>query len=141
MEIRPYRDGDLAAVVALWQACDLTKPYNDPIADIAFCRESGHGEVFVGLDEGGTLIASAMAGHDGHRGWLYYLAVDPAAQKRGLGARMVRHAEEWLRARGVPKMQLLVRETNLGVRDFYQRLGYQRSPSMVMERWLRAPKA
>ncbi len=138
--IRAYRDSDFAEVVALWRACELTRPYNDPATDIEFCRGSGHGEILVG-EADGRIVASAMVGHDGHRGWIYYLAVDPARRKSGLGRRITEEAEAWLRARGVPKVQLLIRATNLGVRQFYQRLGYEDAPSVVMQRWLRPPKS
>ena len=139
VRIRPFRTGDLAAVAAVWRASGLTVPYNDPAADIAFCRASAHGEVFVGESEDGRLIASAMVGHDGHRGWLYYVAVDPLQRERGLGRAIVQHAESWLQARGVRKVQLLVRAGNTAAGDFYERLGYERSPVAVFQRWLVAP--
>ena len=141
LRIRPYRAGDLEAVTALWRACGLVVPYNDPAQDIAFCRASAHGEVFVGEDEQGRVIASAMAGHDGHRGWLYYVAVAPRLRKGGLGRLIVRHAEEWLKGLGVRKVQLLVRPGNLAATSFYERLGYERSPVAVLQRWLIPPEA
>ncbi|HUI18708.1 MAG TPA: GNAT family acetyltransferase [Alphaproteobacteria bacterium] len=141
MRIRPYRDSDLDAVAALWRACHLVVPYNDPKQDIEFCRASGHGEVFVGEDESGQVVASAMAGHDGHRGWLYYVAVEPRLQKGGLGRALVHHAEEWLKGRGVRKVQLLVRAGNASAERFYERLGYERSPVAVLQRWLIPPGA
>jgi ribosomal protein S18 acetylase RimI-like enzyme len=139
MRIRQYRDDDLERVEALWRACNLIVPYNDPGADIAFCQSTGHGEMFVGEDEFGVVIATVMVGHDGHRGWVYYLAVDPERQRSGLGARMIRHAEAWLCALGVRKVQLLIRESNIGAASFYDRLGYERSPVIVMQRWLLPP--
>ena len=139
MRIRPYRDADFDAVRALWRSCGLIVPYNDPRQDIAFCRESRHGEVFVGEEEPGRLVASAMAGHDGHRGWLYYVAVEPQRQKSGLGRALVRHAEDWLRRQGVRKVQLLVRAENPAAVSFYERLGYERSPVAVLQRWLIPP--
>jgi ribosomal protein S18 acetylase RimI-like enzyme len=141
MLVRPYRDRDLEAVAALWRSCNLVMPYNDPAQDIAFCRGSGHGEVLVGEGEDGRVIASAMVGHDGHRGWIYYVAVEPSLQKGGIGREIVRHAEEWLSARGVPKVQLLVRDSNQAAQSFYSRLGYERSAVTVMQRWLREPRS
>ena len=141
VRIRPYRAGDLEAVTALWHTCGLVVPYNDPKQDIAFCRESAHGKVFVGEDEQGRVIATAMAGHDGHRGWLYYVAVAPRLRKGGLGRLIVHHAEAWLKGLGVRKVQLLVRPTNLAAATFYERLGYERSPVAVLQRWLTRPKA
>ena len=137
MRIRPYRDEDFPQVRDLWQACKLTMPYNDPATDIAFCRNSRHGEVFVGEDEEGRVMASAMVGHDGHRGWIYYVAVDPASQGEGFGRQIIHHAEEWLFARGAPKSMLMIRESNAAVQDFYAQLGYERSPVTVMQRWLK----
>ncbi len=133
--IRRFGDGDLDAVVALWRACDLVMPYNPPVADIASCRAAPHSELFVAEVEG-RLVATAMAGHDGHRGWLYYVAVEPARRGEGLGRRIVAHAETWLASLGVRKVNLIIRDTNLDVRSFYQRLGYAVEPRCVMARWL-----
>jgi len=140
MRIRPFQDSDLAQVDALWRACKLVVSYNDPASDIAFCRTSGHGEIFVGEDDSGRVIATVMVGHEGHRGWLYYVAVEPSQQKSGLGVRIVRHAEGWLRTLGVRKVQLLIRESNSGAQRFYDRIGYERSQSIVMQRWLTPPQ-
>jgi ribosomal protein S18 acetylase RimI-like enzyme len=135
-EIRPYRDSDLGAVVDLWQACDLTRPWNPPARDIAFCRSSGHGEIFVAEADGG-IIGTVMAGHDGHRGWVYYLAVDPARRRDGLGRRLVAQAEDWLATQGVPKLMLVIRDTNTAVQAFYERLGYAQEPRVMMAKWLK----
>jgi ribosomal protein S18 acetylase RimI-like enzyme len=134
--IRPYRDADLGAVVDLWQACDLTRPWNPPARDIDFCRSSGHGELFVAEAEG-RIVGTVMAGHDGHRGWLYYVAVDPPRQRSGIGQRLVDHAEAWLAASGVPKAMLIVRDTNIAVTSFYERLGYAVEPRVLMTKRLR----
>ena len=135
-EIRPYRDSDLGAVVDLWQACDLTRPWNPPARDIAFCRSSGHGEIFVAEADGG-IIGTVMAGHDGHRGWVYYLAVDPARRRDGLGRRLVAQAEDWLATQGVPELMLMIRDTNTAVQAFYERLGYVQEPRVMMAKWLK----
>ncbi len=135
MEIRPYRDADRGAVVDLWQACGLTRPWNPPAADIALLRASGHGELLVAQAEG-RVVGSAMIGHDGHRGWLYYLAVDPACRRRGLGRRLVAAAESWLVERHVRKVELMIRDTNRAIEEFYARCGYAREPVVVMSRWL-----
>jgi ribosomal protein S18 acetylase RimI-like enzyme len=134
-EIRPYRESDLGAVVALWEACGLTRPWNPPARDIAFCCQSGHGELFL-ADEAGRVVGTVMAGHDGHRGWLYYVAVDPARRKSGLGRRLAGHAEAWLRGQGVPKIMLIIRDTNLAVKGFYEALGYEVEPRILMSKWL-----
>jgi ribosomal protein S18 acetylase RimI-like enzyme len=84
----------------------------------------------------GRVVATVMVGHDGHRGWLYYVAVAPALQGQGIGAQIVAAGEEWLKARGVVKVQLLVRETNTRVVAFYEKLGFEIAPRVVMSKWL-----
>jgi ribosomal protein S18 acetylase RimI-like enzyme len=136
--IRPFSESDLEAVVTLWNACGLTRPWNPPARDIAFCRSSGHGAVFVAeLD--GRVVGTVMAGHDGHRGWLYYLAVDPDRRRQRLAGALVTHAEAWLVAQGVPKVMLLIRETNTAVAGFYERAGYAAEARLVMSKWLKSP--
>ncbi len=122
-------------MIALWRDCGLIVPLNDPAQDIALCRESGHGEIFVAAQDG-EVVASVMVGHDGHRGWLYYLAVRPAARRRGLGRRMVTEAESWLRRRAVPKVELMIRESNAEVAAFWRRIGYAIELRTVMSRRL-----
>jgi ribosomal protein S18 acetylase RimI-like enzyme len=134
--IRPAAADDETAVIALWRACDLIASYNDPAADFAFARAGACSDVLVGEDETGRIIGSVMVGHDGHRGWLYYVAADPDSRGAGIGRHMVTAAEEWLRARGVVKAQLLVRETNTKVVSFYEHLGFEVSPRVVMAKWL-----
>lgn len=136
MDIRNYEGRDRDAVIALWQACGLVVAgKNDPEADIDFAAASNDATILVG-ERDGVLAATAMVGHDGHRGWLYYVAVAPALQKRGLGKRMVEAAEAWLRQRGAPKAQLMIRETNTQVEAFYARLGYATIPRIVMQKVL-----
>ena len=135
LTIRAYRDTDFATVRDLWDACSLIVPLNDPAKDIAFCRAAADAELFVGL-EGGRLVATVMTGHDGHRGWLYYLAVEPARRHLGLGRRMVAHAEAWLGARGVAKVNLMIRDGNTAVVEFYEAVGYACEPRVVMSRFL-----
>ena len=124
------------AVVALWRACDLVAPYNDPVADFRFARAGPASDVLVGVDDAGEVAGSVMVGHDGHRGWLYYVAAHPDWRGKGVGRRMVEEAEEWLRQRGIAKAQLLVRDTNTAVIGFYERLGFEVAPRVVMSRWL-----
>lgn len=123
MHIRPYCEPDEAAVVALWHACGLTRPWNDPHQDIA--RKLGvQRELFLVGEEDGRIVASVMAGYEGHRGWVNYLAVAPQLQGRGHGAALMQRVEEQFLALGCPKVSLLVRSTNSGVLAFYRRLGY-----------------
>lgn len=136
LTIRSYAPGDRAAVTALWRACGLVVPHNDPDADLARAAGRDNSDVLLGLLPEDGLAASVMVGHDGHRGWLYYVAVAPDRRGRGHGRAMVAAAEDWLRARGIPKAQLMIRDTNTGVRDFYAGLGWNEAPRIVMEHWL-----
>lgn len=139
-EIRPYMPPHLRAVVELWHRCDLLRPWNDPERDIERCRRTPSSEVFVGLTPTQAkvpeLTATIMTGSDGHRGWLYYLAVAPAQRRAGVGRLMVSHAERWLAGQGIGKVELMIREENDAVRAFYERLGYAVEPRIVMSRWL-----
>lgn len=135
LEITPVADGDIGALIALWTACDLVRPWNDPSSDIELARQYMNSEILVGrLD--GKIVASVQVGHDGHRGWLYYLAVEPAHQKDGFGRAMVAEAEDWLRDRGIPKVQLMVRAENTKACAFYDRLGYTTAERITYARWL-----
>ena len=135
IRIRAVEDADAAAVAALWRDCGLVVSYNPPDHDIAFCRATPTSELFV-AEVDGAIVATAMAGHDGHRGWLYYVAVDPARRGDGLGRQMVAHAEAWLAGQGVRKVNLIIRDTNAAVQAFYERLGYDVEPRIQMARWL-----
>ncbi|MBK5656728.1 MULTISPECIES: GNAT family acetyltransferase [Bradyrhizobium] len=135
LAIAPIADADIPDVVALWQACGLTRPWNDPASDIALARRGPSSTVLVGRDAG-AIVATAMVGHDGHRGWVYYVAVDPNSQGKGLGRVMMAAVEDWLRAAGVPKLQLLVRRENAKAGAFYQSLGYEESTSVMLAKWL-----
>ncbi|HYD30349.1 MAG TPA: GNAT family acetyltransferase [Azospirillaceae bacterium] len=138
--VRAYRDGDRDPVVALWSACNLLVPWNDPVADIELCRANTNSLLLIGQEDG-SVVASTMVGHDGHRGWLYYVAVDPERRRRGYGRRMVKAAEGWLAERNLPKAQLMVRSTNTTVAEFYRRLGYETGALVVMQHWLIDPPA
>ncbi len=133
--IRPYRPADRDALVALWIASELVFITNDPDDDIALCTKSGHGEILV-AEGGGALIGSVMVGHDGHRGWIYYLAVVPAARRRGLGGKLVRAAEDWVSGKGVKKIQLMIRPANRSVAAFYEATGYRAEDRLVMSKRL-----
>lgn len=134
--LREARAADREAIVGLWRAAGLlVNPLNDPQADFTRCRESGHGRVLL-AEQAGEVVASVMVGHDGHRAWIWYLATHPDKRKRGLGRLLVRAAEDWARAQGLPKLQLLVRDTNTAAIGFYQRLGYLHEPREVLSRRL-----
>ena len=138
LTIRAAATEDEPAVIALWRACDLVASYNDPAVDFAFARAGACSDVLVGEDEIGRIKGSVMVGHDGHRGWLYYVASDPDSRGAGFGRQMVMAAEGWLRERGVLKAQLLVRETNTKVVSFYEHLGFEVAPRVIMSKWLGA---
>src|ERR1700738_423737 len=115
--------GDVAAVIALWQRCGLTRPWNDPAADIALARNGTNAAVLVGRDNG-AIVASSMVAHDGHRGWVYYVAVDPDHRQKGFGRAVMDAAEDWLRARGVAQPQLMGGPAHSKVQAFYESIGY-----------------
>jgi ribosomal protein S18 acetylase RimI-like enzyme len=115
-------DSEIDAIVDLWTRCGLTRPWNDPHADIALARSRANATVLVGrADE--NIVAALMVGHDGHRGWFYYLAVDPAMRGHGYGRRITAAAESWLAARNIAKVMLMVRPDNGAVAAFYKALG------------------
>lgn len=134
--LRPYRDSDFLACVELWRKCGITVSYNDPALDVALWQRSAEAEILV-AERGGHPVGTVCVGHDGHRGWLYQLAVEPKLQRQGLGRKLVRAAEDWLAERGVPKVQLMIRPANEAVRRFYESLGYELTPRLVMARWLK----
>ncbi len=133
--IAPMRDEDIDALAALWERCGLTRPWNDPRGDIAFARKSPGATILIGRF-GGEVKASAMVGHDGHRGWVYYVAIDPSIQKHGFGAMMMKAAEDWLREKGVAKAMLMVRADNKAVCDFYKAIGYDTQERVIFAKWL-----
>ena len=135
LAIGSISDADVAEVVALWQACGLTRPWNDPASDIALARKGANATVLLGR-EGDVIVATVLVGHDGHRGWVYYLAVSPDHRHRGYGRIMMDAAERWLRERGIEKLQLMVRPDNAGVKDFYHALGYGMQERIVYAKWL-----
>jgi len=135
LAVAPIADADVAAVIALWQACGLTRPWNDPAADIAIARKGPNSTILIGRD-GDDVVATAMVGHEGHRGWVYYVAVDPHRQGKGYGRTIMNAAEDWLRATGIEKLQLLVRPGNTQVKAFYESLGYGEQPRIMFAKWL-----
>lgn len=121
--IRPYGAADEPAVIALWRACGLVRPQNDPKKDIAR-KLTEHPELFLVAEQDGRIVGSVMAGYEGHRGWINYLGVAPTLRRTGLGRRLVDEAEQRLRALGCPKINLQVRPDNPAAIAFYERLGF-----------------
>ena len=125
LQVRSFLPDDEAAVIALWQRCGLTRPWNDPAKDIAR-KLTVQPELFavVQAQPGGEIVGSVMAGFEGHRGWINYLAVDPGHQKQGLGRALMDWAEQGLRAAGCPKINLQIRAANAPVIAFYRAIGF-----------------
>ena len=131
IHIRPYEPSDEADVIALWQRCDLTRPWNHPRLDIAR-KLRVDPDLFLVGEMDGRIVATVMGGYEGHRGWVNYLAVDPAQQRQGLGRRMMAAVEEKLAAAGCPKINLQVRTSNLDAIRFYERIGFSQDAVVSM---------
>lgn len=123
MHIRPFESRDTERVVALWHACGLTRPQNDPRKDIVR-KLRVNPEWFLVAERAGEIVGTVMAGYEGHRGWINYLGVAPALQRSGLGRQLMVAAEERLRAAGCPKINLQVRPDNRAAIAFYERIGF-----------------
>ncbi len=122
--IRSYRESDRDDVIRLWKECKLVVPWNDPQRDIER-KQTVQSELFlIGLLQE-EIIATAMAGYDGHRGWVYYLAVKPKYQQREIGKQIMKEAEKRLLEIGCPKLNIMVRTTNSDVINFYKAIGYK----------------
>jgi len=147
--ISPVTWDDERAVVALWEATGLTRPWNDPAADLRAALETPTSTVLGARRPDGSLldgtlldsalpdsslVGTVMVGYDGHRGWVYYLAVDEAQRGTGLGRALMVAAEAWLVSQGAPKVQLMVRTTNTAVLGFYAALGYTDQSCVVLGR-------
>lgn len=119
---RATRD-DEAQAVALWERAGLTRPWVDASRDFVRGVECEQSDILLAVD-GGLVIGTTLVADDGHRGWLYSVAVEPDYRGAGIGAALIRAAEAWLAHRGQTQVRLLVRAENLGVMGFYERLGY-----------------
>jgi ribosomal protein S18 acetylase RimI-like enzyme len=131
MRIRPYAAGDETAVIALWEKCRLTRPWNDPRKDIAR-KLAVQPELFLVGVLGEAIVGTVMAGYEGHRGWVNYLAVSPEHQRRGLGKTLMREVEKRLMERGCPKLNVQVRAGNSEALQFYRRLGYAQDEAVAL---------
>jgi ribosomal protein S18 acetylase RimI-like enzyme len=135
LAVADIRDADVAPVIALWQACGLTRPWTDPAADIALARREPNSTILIGRADD-AIVATVMVGYDGHRGWVYYVATDPDRRAKGYGRAIMNAAEEWLRAAGIAKLQLLVRRQNARAGALYQSIGYAEAQTIVFAKWL-----
>lgn len=122
--IRQYIDTDLEDIITLWEACDLTRPWNNPEIDI-FRKIAQKDGLFLLAVKDEQLIATVMGGYDGHRGWVNYLAVHPHYQRNGIATALLQQLEKRLIAIGCPKLQLLIHKENMEVQNFYEQLGYE----------------
>ena len=147
MKIRRFQTADTACVVALWEACGLTRPWNNPELDIARKCSVDDGLFLVGqldrqkidksgsdvdTENDGSIVATVMGSYDGHRGWIYYLAVHPDQQRQGLGEQLMQDMEARLFALGCPKINLQIRRENSSVMTFYESLGFTEDASVSL---------
>jgi ribosomal protein S18 acetylase RimI-like enzyme len=135
LTISPIEDNDRTEVIRLWRRAGLVREWNDPSGDIALARKERNSTILLGRHEG-ALVASVLVGHDGHRGWVYYVSVDPDHRSKGYGRDIMTAAENWLRARGIAKLQLMIRGDNAKVHAFYESLGYYDQKRVTFAKWL-----
>ena len=139
LTIRTFKPSDETQVIDLWAECDLLVPSNNPKMDIERKLQQNPDLFFVGEVEG-KIVSTCMSGYDGHRGWIYYLAVSRRLRRKGIAVRMVRHAERALKTLGCPKIDLMVRNSNEGVIAFYHKIGYNDDPVVVLSKRLKEDK-
>jgi ribosomal protein S18 acetylase RimI-like enzyme len=131
MKIRAYASADEPAVIDLWQRCGLTRAWNDPKKDIQR-KLAVRPDLFLVVEEEGAIVGSAMAGYEGHRGWVNYLAVSPGRQRKGIARALMAEVERLLLAEGCPKINLQIRTSNAGAIEFYRKLGYSLDETVSM---------
>lgn len=130
-QVRKFNIEDTEMTISLWEDCGLTRPWNDPRADIAR-KLTTQPELFLVIPDGHRIVASVMAGYDGHCGWMYYLATAPSHRGQGLGQALVAEVERRLEQLGCPKSQLMVRTDNSDAIGFYTALGYETNAVSVL---------
>lgn len=135
MHTRDITSADIPAVVALWEQAGLTRPWNPPAIDLQRALD-GPTSTALGAFDNERLVGTVMVGHDGHRGWIYYLAVDVTHRGTELGRQLMAAGEAWLKERGAVKVQLMVRASNTDVLSFYDHLGYEDANVHVLAKWL-----
>ncbi len=139
MEIRSYHPEDQKDLIQLWLDCNLVVPHNNPAKDIQRKLDENPEWLLIAEIES-EIVGSCMLGYDGHRGWVYYLAVSPSFQRQGIASQLMEYAENELRSMGCPKINLMVRESNLRVIDFYRSINYQQDPVITMSKRLEVDK-
>ena len=138
LDIDRLRADEIASAVALWHEAGLTRPWNDPVADAHRALGCPNATILAGRIAD-RLVGTALVGEDGHRGWVYYLAVAADRRALGYGRVLMRAAEAWVAARGIAKMNVMVRTDNAGIAAFYRAVGYEQSEVSVLARWLKDP--
>ena len=136
IDIRPFVIEDTDQVLEVWSLAGMTTPERNPRADIQKKLRHSPESFFVGILEG-KVVATVMVGYDGHRGWIYSLAVKPDLQRKGIGSQMMEHVENWLRQHGCPRAKLQIDEARSDVAGFYKKLGYEVQPLVSMAKWFR----
>ena len=131
IHIRPFQSDDEKEVIELWIQCGLVVPHNNPTRDIQRKLNVNPEWFLVGLIDN-RIVSTCMAGYEGHRGWINYLAVSPRYRRQGLATRVIAEAEKKLRAAGCPKINLQIRESNEIVMRFYEKIGYSKDPVISM---------
>lgn len=131
MVIRPFRTSDETEVISLWRTCGLVSPANDPHLDIVY-KQKVNPELFLVGELDGKVVGTCMAGYEGHRGWINYVAVHPEHQRNGYASRLLNEAERLLREQGCPKINLQIRNTNTAVSAFYEKRGFSVDPVISM---------
>lgn len=135
MNIRIATIQDSAGIINLWKTSNLLVHYNDPVEDIKQALSTPTSTLLAGeINE--NIAGTVMAGYDGHRGWIYYLAVKPEYQGNGYGRQLITAAEKWLKQQGAPKAHLLIRSNNTKVQSFYHTMGYEESDVIMMKKTL-----
>jgi ribosomal protein S18 acetylase RimI-like enzyme len=129
--IERLRDDEIPAAIALWQAAGLAHPWNDSARDAALALGCPTATILAAHDGEGALVGTVMAGFDGHRGWLYSLAVADSQRGQGVGTALIRAAEDFLRAQGAPVIRLMVRAGSENVSAFYEAAGYELGDFLV----------
>jgi ribosomal protein S18 acetylase RimI-like enzyme len=133
--VRQARLEDTKAIIAIWDECKLTRPWNNPNDDIKNALSTNTSTILL-LQLSNEVIGTVMVGYDGHRGWIYYLAVRAEFQKNGYGKILVQEAENWLKKQNVPKVNLMIRNANEAVKEFYHACGYKDDEVITMSKWL-----
>ena len=133
VEIGHLTYNEIPIAAALWREAGLVRPWNDPDSDARRALTAVAATIFAARD-GGQVVGTAMTGHDGHRGWVYYLAVAINHRGNGVARALMTATEAWCEAAGMPRLNLMVRAGNAPVLGFYAALGYRKSEVIVLQK-------